>query len=181
MHAFIQNGVVVDFPITNIRKRLSHLSLSTKITPATTLPEGYVYVHPSALPAYNFNTHKVITTNPVEVDGRWVMNYEVVALDESELQDRVESIKKSVIESVQSRLDEFAQTRGYDDIKSAVSYADDEDTIFAAEGAYCKQKRSQTWRVVANIMSDIVSGIRPMISSFDEIESELPVLEWHNL
>lgn len=87
-------------------------------------------------------------------------------------------LQADVVARTQQRLDAFARTRGYDDIKSLSDYAGDEDPVFHAEGTYGKQMRSRTWRKLYDILTAVQTGTRPMPASYEEIESELPVLEW---
>lgn len=91
---------------------------------------------------------------------------------------------KMISAGVQSRLDQFAQTRGYDSIHTLASYAGDDDSTYNAEGTYGKMIRGSTWRKVTQIQSDIASGNWPTPnanqtpSSFAEIEDDLPMLQW---
>lgn len=55
---------------------------------------------------------------------------------------------KRVEEAVQAMIDAQARAWGYDDIRSAVSYVDDDDPVFAAEGRALKSWRSAVWRYV---------------------------------
>lgn len=87
-------------------------------------------------------------------------------------------IEVMLINETKNRLDLFAQTRGYDNILSACSYATDTDLKFQTEGQYCIQMRSQTWTTLNKIISDIKSDIRSMPLVFSSIENELPLLTW---
>lgn len=81
-------------------------------------------------------------------------------------------------DAIQQRLDDFARTRNYDDIKSAVSYAGDPDPVFSAEGQACRNLRSATWRAAHNILAQVQAGTRPMPQSIADIEADLPALVW---
>lgn len=89
-----------------------------------------------------------------------------------------DDIKNLFISEVKNRLDNFAKTRGYDDITSAVTYANDINPVFQIEGSYCLQARSLTYSKLFSILSDIELGVIPMTTSFYEIEQELPILQW---
>lgn len=93
------------------------------------------------------------------------------------LPDR-DSVEKLLMQETQTRLDNFARSRGYDNILSACSYATDINPSFQAEGVYCVEARSQTWSVLYQIIADIRLEVRPLPSSFADIESELPPLIW---
>lgn len=78
----------------------------------------------------------------------------------------------------QDRLDQFAQTRNYDGILSAATYATSVVPQFAAEGQYAVSARDMTWITLYSIMAAVQGGTRPMPASYAEVEAELPVLEW---
>ena len=90
----------------------------------------------------------------------------------------VEQIIAQFTAAVQKRLDEFARTRGYDNILSAASYATSTNPKFAAEGQYAVAARDATWAKCYEILAEVQAGTRPMPSSFADIEPLLPVLEW---
>lgn len=83
--------------------------------------------------------------------------------------------------AIQRRLDAFAQTRGYDGILSACTYATDPNPRFAAEGQRAVDLRSQTWAKGYEILADVQAGTRSMPASLADIEPELPALAWPNL
>jgi hypothetical protein len=78
---------------------------------------------------------------------------------------------------IQTRLDTFAQTRGYDGILSATTYATSTVERFAKDGQYCVEARDLTWAAAVQIQSDVEEGKRPM-PTYEEVEAELPVLAW---
>lgn len=84
--------------------------------------------------------------------------------------------KKSVIvNSIQGMMDQAAKEKGYDDIKSAVTYVDDDDPVFDAEGRAFKSWRSSVWRTCYRILADVESGNRPEPTTA-ELLAELPKL-----
>ena len=90
-------------------------------------------------------------------------------------------------EKIQERLDVFARTpvtaapgvtyAMYDDIRSAISYANDSNPVFAMEGRCAQEARSTTWSVANAILASVMSGERP-VPAWEEVEAELPVLAW---
>lgn len=84
----------------------------------------------------------------------------------------------SLEQSCQLRLDLFAQTKGYNSILSACSYANSPNAIFQLEGTYALQARDDTWNSLYNIFDEVHNKTRPPIKTFSEIEPELPVLKW---
>lgn len=86
MHARIENGSVVEYPIINLRQRLPNVSLPTDLTIDAGLPSGFVFVHNAAPQAYNPTTHKpVLRPLPTLVDGRWQTAFDIIPLSQDEL------------------------------------------------------------------------------------------------
>lgn len=88
-----------------------------------------------------------------------------------------EQIQADYTTRIQSRLDAFARTRGYDGILSAATYAASTNAQFAAEGQYCVGARDATWAKGYEIMGAVQAGTRPM-PTWEQLESELPALAW---
>lgn len=99
-------------------------------------------------------------------------------LTAQEQQVAQEQIKSLVVLQTQSRLDTFAQTRNYDSILSAATYATSTNPKFQTEGQYAVQARDATWAMLYQILAEVEAGTRPVPTGFADIEPELPVLEW---
>lgn len=80
---------------------------------------------------------------------------------------------------VQHHLDAFAQTRNYDGILSATTYATSRVPEFKAEGQYAVEARDATWAMCYEILAAVEAGSRP-VPTLDELLAELPVLVWPN-
>lgn len=94
-------------------------------------------------------------------------------------QDQINAAKKAeIVADVQLRLDIFAQTRGYDNIVSACSYATSQHQKYGPEGRYCVAAREQTWDALFAIEAEVTAGTRPLPSGYEEIKAELPALVW---
>lgn len=79
---------------------------------------------------------------------------------------------------LQKRLDYFAQGRGYDNILSACTYASSTIPKFAAEGQRAVVLRDQTWATAYAILAAVLQEQRPVPTRIQDIEAELPVMEW---
>lgn len=90
-----------------------------------------------------------------------------------------EQIIKEYQAAVQKRLDDFAQTRNYDGILSACTYAASTVTRFKTEGQYCVNVRDTTWAKCYEILDAVNSNSRPM-PTLEQLMSELPILSWPN-
>jgi len=86
--------------------------------------------------------------------------------------------QRSVVCSVQNRLDSFAATKNYDGILSACSYTTSAVPKFAAEALYCSSVRDATWAALYQGLAEVEVGTRPMPSTYAEVELLLPPLEW---
>lgn len=82
-------------------------------------------------------------------------------------------------QAIQNRLDDFARSGGrfYDNMISACTYATSTDPVYRVEGQYCVQARDETWATAYQVMNDVIAGRRPE-PTWEELEAELPVLEW---
>lgn len=109
------------------------------------------------------------------IDNEWI-----APIIKETPQPETEEILKSIVNSAQNRLDEFAKTRGYDGILSLATYATSTVPKFQAEGQYGVEARDATWAKLYEIMAEVEAGTRPMPAGFEDIEPELPLLEWPN-
>ena len=89
-----------------------------------------------------------------------------------------EEIKAEIVAATQQRLDSFAQSRGYDSMLSACTYATSPTPRFAAEGQYCVEARDATWSKLYEMLGEVLAGTRPMPTGFADVEPELPALSW---
>ena len=116
---------------------------------------------------------------PDNVGIGWVWDGETFSLPPAP-QKTPEEIQVEVVQATQARLDSFAQTRNYDDIKSACGYAGCSVAKFDAEGSYCRDARAETWDALYTLLAEVEAGTRPMPTGFAEIEPLLPALSWPN-
>lgn len=89
-----------------------------------------------------------------------------------------DEVRAQFTAAIQHRLDAFARTRNYDGILSACTYATSAVPKFAAEGQACVDLRDATWTAAYSIMADVLAGERPMPAGLEDIEADLPALEW---
>jgi len=79
--------------------------------------------------------------------------------------------------SVQSHLDTFAQTKNYDSILSACTYATSAIPKFAREGQDAVNARDTTWAACYTLLEAVQAGVATITSESDFL-SYLPKLEW---
>lgn len=86
-------------------------------------------------------------------------------------------IQEALTKAVQEYMDTTVQTRGYDNINSACSYATSTDAVFLAEAQACVVWRDKVWRYCYNALAQVLAGQRD-IPTADQLISELPELDW---
>lgn len=175
------NTVTLQYPVSEIEIRSLHPNTSFPIPFSP--PEEYALVFPIPQPTFNQVTEFVREIIPQQVEsGNWEQRWEVVNLDPdiaaaNQLAEQAR-IKNEIVFNTQKRLDLFAQTRNYDDIKSASDYAGCSVPKFSQEGTYCRDARAETWNVLYQVLAEVEQGTRPMPQGFQDIEPLLPQLQW---
>ena len=92
-------------------------------------------------------------------------------------EEALAATQKAFTDAIQKRLDDFAQTKNYDGILSAATYATSTNAVFRAEGQYAVEARDATWAAGYAIMGAVLSGQRP-IPTLEDVFAELPALAW---
>lgn len=137
--------------------------------------------HVNLFIAHNRETEKLVHCQPY-IDGEWVYTVKIETLTEDELAaiaaTKLTKLTSEITNAVQNRLDTFARTRNYDGILSACTYATSTNSQFKVEGQYCVDVRDATWAKLYEIMAAVQQGLMPAPTSYADVESELPVLEW---
>jgi len=129
-------------------------------------------------PAYNPLTERAVEIDPVQQAGQWVQQWQIVSLTPAEQLEQAELVKGAIVGATQARLDAFAQTRGYDGILSACTYATSSVVNFAAEGQYCVTARDATWAALYQVLAEVQAGTRQPPTGFADVVADLPALNW---
>lgn len=88
----------------------------------------------------------------------------------------VEQIIDSIAAAVQAHMDAAAKAAGYDDVKSAVTYAEEPAVQkFRAEGQAFRAWRSLVWAKCYELLAAVQSGARPPMTA-QQVIAELPAL-----
>ncbi|WP_051320401.1 hypothetical protein [Cupriavidus sp. amp6] len=88
-----------------------------------------------------------------------------------------ESIADAYIGALQQVMDSTARSRGYDDIKSAITYLQSSIPKFAAEANSMCAWRDAVWRYGLNEIAYVQSAFKPL-PSLEEFVSAMPSIEW---
>lgn len=194
------NTETLEYPVTEsqIRDLFPNTSFPSPFRP----PENYQVVFPTPQPEFNQVTEMAVEDTPVfTVKAHWEQTWKVVSRfqeytdgegivhtvaeqEAAAIAADAELKKQQLIEQVttrtQQRLDDFAKTRNYDGILSAATYATSTNPKFQTEGQYAVEARDATWAKLYEILAEVEAGARPAPTSYEEIEPELPVLQWTN-
>ena len=115
-------------------------------------------------------------------NGEWLHDGENWSLDPlaaDEVQAReAQALQQMIVGATQVRLDGFAQTRGYDGILAACTYATSVIPQFQKEGQYAVSLRDATWAKLYEIQAEVVAGTRPAPQGIDDVVGELPEMVW---
>jgi hypothetical protein len=86
------------------------------------------------------------------------------------------AIQKKLTDSVQLHMDSVAQSKGYDNIFSAATYAEEPSIPkFQAEGIAFRKWRSEVWDFCYAYLDDVTNGIKE-VPTVEQLISELPSL-----
>jgi hypothetical protein len=192
------NTVTLQYPVSE--RDIRNLNPNTSFPAPFLAPDEYSVVFPAPKPSYNEVTQVAREIQPeLTSKGTWEQRWEVVSkfqeyTDEEgtlhTVQEQEEAalaadalakanaLKESITVQVQLRLDTFARTRNYDGILSACTYATSTIPKFQAEGQYCVNARDSTWAALYSILAEVQEGNRPIPSSYEDIEGDLPILTW---
>lgn len=182
MYTKIKNNIIEQYPfyIQTLKQQNPLVSFANNLElDYTTLKEYDIYrVFPTAQPEYDLTTHKVIEVNPIYSKDRYNQSWQIVELSiEEKLQIKLK-IQQDILNKVQNVLDNFAKGRNYDSILSATTYLNSNVAKFVQEAKYAIDARDATWNKVYSIFNEVDLGLRPNIKSYEEIEQELPILQW---
>lgn len=175
------NTTTNEYPISESQIRAAFPN--TSFANPFVAPEGYALVFTTPQPDHDRLTQSVREATPqLSSKGTWEQAWEIVALDADTIAANQAAEAKRITEEIvfntQKRLDTFAQTRNYDGILSACTYASSSVPKFQAEGQYCVGARDATWAKLYEMLAEVQAGTRPVPTGYDDIKSELPTLEW---
>lgn len=141
-------------------------------------PYGYAELwYPNECPTPGLH-EKLEETDPVKIDGKWYIQFQVVSMTEEELELEKEAIKQKIVNQVQYNLDLFARSRDYDSILSLCTYATSPSSIFQREGQRGVDLRDASWTKLYEIFSEVDQGTRPPLTGYHDISLEMPILTW---
>lgn len=175
MHYRKVNGTWLPYSAAQLRRDNPRSLFPKRITDEFLAERGIHKLVVAQKPAFNPKTQALVPQSVAEVDGKPTRGWSVQDLPAEEIEQRVRS---EIDAGVQSRLDAFARSRGYDSMLGACSYASSDHATYGPEGRCCVGLRDQTWDAVFAIWADVEAGARSMPQGYTDIEPELPALAW---
>lgn len=190
IYARVVNGQVAEYPVlpVHIKNRAHPAEWYTKVifqpkpvleafqylTEALTVVEGKVYCAYVAKGYTLAETLRFINTNPDQTksDPDYVVQIEDVP------PASIAKVNELARAYAQTKLDEFAATRGYDGILSVCSYATDPLEEHRLEGQRAVELRSAYWVTIGTYMAKVLSKELPVPKTVAEIMVHLPELTW---
>ena len=141
-----------------------------------------VELYESPPPVIDKNTYTISRDGAEIVEGRWTYKWRIDPISEEVIAQnslrKERKFKKDLYKRVQERLDKFANTKGYDSIVAACTYANSKNYVFRSDGQYCVYARDKTWETLFAILKEVDEGLRPKDLSFEPFEMLLPPLIW---
>ena len=179
MYAFIQNGQCVAYPYTINDFRVSNPNVSLPLTPTDAqLAEVGVYPVNTVTPPATTVYQTLTDGTPVFQNGVWVQNWIVSDADPLQVAANKSNMIAMCEQDNQQRMDDFAQTRGYDNMLSACTYATSNTEPYHTEGQYCVEARDSSWSDFYAYFAACENGSRVWPTSFADVVPALPVLQW---
>lgn len=174
----LENPFTYPYADSQLRQANLQTSFPKPMTDACRASFGMFPVIEVAKPVYDPYTQVCEEQTPVLVGNDWTQVWAVREMTATELLAVRTRLQEEIVRDTQTHMDEFAQTKRYDNMLSACTYATSSNVTFAAEGQYCVTQRDATWAALYAILDEVNAGTREMPKSFDEIKDELPVLDW---
>ena len=129
--------------------------------------------------SFRADYNRQVYDSTVDKQEGWLTDEELDAKFPAPVPDppSIEEQQRMFTDAIQRYLDAFAQTRNYDGIMSAATYATSTMPKFKTEGQYAVEARDATWAKGYEILGEVLAGQRPM-PTIGEVIAELPPLAW---
>ena len=130
------------------------------------IPEPHIVLTPE-------QHQEAMTGNYRVIDGQHTYS----PLPEPSIEEQRAVMQKQLTDAVQKHMDAVAQSLGYDNLLSAVTYAEESAVPkFQAEGIAFRSWRSQVWDYCYAQLAAVLSEVREAPEA-EELIAELPSLE----
>lgn len=190
-YARLQNGRIVEFPVNNntiTEDELKTGEVVKVVDTGTKLVEDKfhkvtcVLTMVAGIPTYIYSIDLLTSDEFVQKNYIDVLKtyFHLPILNAATIPP---AVVEKMIEAVKDlgtlELDRFAQSRGYDNIISLVSYRGDPSPRFAEEAERGMQLRSKYWSNLTEFKEQVVSGVVEFPRDVKGITDMFPTLTWN--
>lgn len=105
------------------------------------------------------------------------INWSMMETPEQKQAKALAALQAQFTAAIQDHLDATARQRQYDGIQTAITYRDDPNAQYAAEGQALFEWRSAVWTYATAELSKVLSAERE-IPQVDAFLGELPAFSW---
>lgn len=172
------NTTTYPYELWKLREDFPNVSFPQPYEIAPLADFGVFPVSDTPKPEFDRRVVKLEEGDPLLMGNVYTQVWTTVPLNAQEQQAAAQQIEQEIVVQTQQRLDDFARTRNYDGILSACTYASSTVLKFRTEGQYCVDARDNTWATLYTLLNEVEAGVRPMPSSYADVEPLLPTLTW---
>jgi hypothetical protein len=185
--ALVRNNTIIQYPVYEQHiKNKNHLEsnyVECVVSKKPQIPKFYYLIETKEI--YNNKVYVNYDLKPLSLEALLykikpnVLPGENTTTSISDIDsDTIEKIIELTKEYVQSLLDSFAKQKGFDDMRSLVSYKDSIIPEWSAQAALGITKRDTTWFNLYKYLDDIKLNKKPLPSSLTDITENLPSMSW---
>lgn len=174
-----EGNTVVQYPYSIGLLRKDNPMTSFPKKPSLEMLESFgVFPVTEVTPALASDQKLEKSWTPVLTAEGWQLQHQAVAKTAEDIESDLQVLKTSIMEAAQRNLDSAAKERGYDDAERCISYITSTNPTWKADADAMNTHRDAVWSKLFQIMGQVESGGRAAPTGFDEIEPELPVIDW---
>lgn len=116
----------------------------------------------------------LVANHGIDIEGH-------VVIDRTAITPSIYTAFEEIIKiHVQKMMDDFAMTRGYDNMFSLCDYRDSEVEKYRVEGLNGFYLRNQTWLLLTTYFEEVKNAQRNIPVNWDEVAAILPTYQWTN-
>jgi len=169
----VENGTTTKYSVRQLKADNPNVSFPADISDETLASYNCYNAVETERPEASVT--QTYTEGFIQQDGVW---HQIWAASARPNDEAVALCKIKLTGQVQQRMDDFAKTRDYYDMASAVSYANSNNANYVVEASRCLDLRDDTWAAFYTIMDAVEAGSRSIPGDISDIEDELPALTW---
>ncbi len=175
----VQTQTVLEFPVTNIRKKFPNMSFPRNPTNAN-LPPHVRLVNVPVEPAANLTMVNELSPPAYsQATKTWSCIWTDRPKTASEITTTTEEVLERVTAEASQMLNEFAIAKGYDDIASLCNYSTSTDATFKTEADRGILIRDQTWIALREYGAAVKAGTQSLPTTIAQVLAVIPPMTWY--